>query len=53
MMRCTNRDNPSAKLEDGLKEVAIGVLLAVMETYVTHVTLKVQDTRRNMKPCSY
>ena len=42
MMRCTNRDNPRAKLEDGLKEVAIGV-----------VTSKVQDTRRNMKPCSY
>ena len=31
-MSCMNRDNPSAKLEDGLREVAIGVLLAVMET---------------------
>ena len=31
-MRCMNRDNPSAKLEDGLREVAIRVLLAVMET---------------------
>ena len=37
-MRCMNRDNPSTKLEDGLREVAIGVLLAVMETYVTCLT---------------
>ena len=37
-MRCMNRDNPSAKLEDGLREVAIRVLLAVMETCVTRLT---------------
>ena len=37
-MRCMNRDNPSTKLEDGLREVAIGVLLAVMETCLTRLT---------------
>ena len=35
-MRCMNRDNPSAKLEDGLREVAIR--LRVMETCVTRLT---------------
>ena len=37
-MRCMNRDNPSAKFEDGLREVAIRVWLAVMETYVNCLT---------------
>ena len=51
-MRCMNRDDPSAKLEDGLREVAIGVLLAVMETYVTCLTWStchIESTRHEKK----